>query len=688
MAGTSTTTQAAASTASAAAPHVAVIGGGIAGLSAALKLRQCGFQVTLYEAKETLGGNLSSELVDGVYHDVYPHMFCSWYYNFWELFETDLGLSRADNFFPHKGVQLRRIDWPDYRELENASSLRSALANLTSGVRTPAEMFLVGFSMLDLASRAFNRDSNDVIDQLDVNGFLYSRGYATETVAQVQNYILETIWSIRSDVTTATSYQDFIRNMVSFPHPTPYAWLLEGSIAEKIIEPLAKKLNCEIRLGATVTSVEIVGGKPSITFVPSGGGSAPPVAPETADYVVLAVPGTTLANLVMTGAEGARIVDFIPDLSELQHAQSVAIPVVDLYLNKKLEGVPKAPIGFLDSSYKLTTIDISQLWTNDPNMKDRTALVLAASNPDAIPTLDCKERGYLMIKELLRYLPKGSFNPGGHWGDPASDICWDKSHYRSNNGNRLFVNDVSSCRWRPHTTYDSLPNVFFAGDFCRTDVDMATIEVAVQSGVLAAKAVQAREAKVRKLMGPPITDIKHEAEYGAATFLAGKLVALPVAYAAAAWAMGADAKRRKDHPPGFQTVVVTPDAYSSSTAPLLLPLAYVQDFWETAYWLAATVVSDATKSGPQPPPGAHQATLTDALANLAGHALVGLGDCLQGVSSRQPTRGDPAPDSDLGGAVSSFLGQALSTALTMLAPQTAVDPASQERPPRRGRAKQ
>ena len=77
---------------------VVVVGAGIAGLTTALKLSQRGYDVTVYEATDVLGGNLSaarqsmrapdgseltgSEPTGFVYHDVYPHMFCDWYKNF------------------------------------------------------------------------------------------------------------------------------------------------------------------------------------------------------------------------------------------------------------------------------------------------------------------------------------------------------------------------------------------------------------------------------------------------------------------------------------------------------------------------------------------------------------------------------------------------------------------------------
>ena len=42
------------------APRVTVAGGGLAGLTAALRLAERGYRVKLYEQKSMLGGNLAS----------------------------------------------------------------------------------------------------------------------------------------------------------------------------------------------------------------------------------------------------------------------------------------------------------------------------------------------------------------------------------------------------------------------------------------------------------------------------------------------------------------------------------------------------------------------------------------------------------------------------------------------------
>ena len=66
--------------------HVTIAGGGLAGLSAALRLAERGYRVSLYESKSALGGNVASRHVgERVWLDVYPHMYLNWYHNFWAL---------------------------------------------------------------------------------------------------------------------------------------------------------------------------------------------------------------------------------------------------------------------------------------------------------------------------------------------------------------------------------------------------------------------------------------------------------------------------------------------------------------------------------------------------------------------------------------------------------------------------
>ena len=571
--------------------RVAVVGGGLAGLTAALRLIQAGFQVTLFEANPELGGNLSSQQINGVEHDVYPHMFCQWYDNFWHLFEHDLGLSRDEHFASRPGVKILDRGTGKYHTMLNATSIEAVVDNLRSGTMSAPEMFLLGFSMLDLAAHPFNRSGLDQLDKLDVNGFIYSRGYATEPVAKMENYTLMLVWSIQSERTAAVSYQDFIKHTLTYPDHAPFAWMLKGSLAARIIAPLETRLRdlgCEIRHSTRVTALRLVDGLPVLHSL--SGDLPADTAPtaQTFDQIVLAVPPEQLVKLAMYGDNslpGDRLVDKRPAMSELRRLVRVPIPVVDIYFKHKLEGIPKDHIGLGGSRFDLTLLDISQLWTG-PEFADHTVLVIAASDADALSSPDLLKQGFMMITELNAYVTQ--FNPGKFWGDPDSDIDWDKTHFRPNDLYPLFVNDVGSWEWRPMAAYpQTLPRVFFAGDFCKTDVDMATVESAVQSGIAAAQALQYEDALAHdgNRRGTQIEMTPHTV-YSISSLRAAKLLLLPLAYGAVFWAARNQRQRMEDS----GDTDIGQNQYTLSEYSLVLPMQFALDWWKSAYWLARSLV--------------------------------------------------------------------------------------------------
>lgn len=545
-------------------PRVAVVGAGIAGLTAALRLSQRGYDVTVYEERDVLGGNLSSRKCHGVYHDVYPHMFCDWYDNFWEIFETDLGLDRRAHFEARSGTKLLRKGNPDYLQLLNPTSLPAVWADLRSGVFPFPDMFLWGYATLDLATQRFERGR--LLSEYSVTGFLHSRPYATERCAELLDLALMEVWSIHSDLTSASAYSDFLKRSMTFPHSTPFAWVLKGNLEENLIAPIQhelQKLGCKIKQGHGVKSV-----------CPEGRGVVLDVDHDgrlESDYAILAVPPQALAKLVESGKRGLRIVDRLPRLSEVRRLRCEPIAVVDVYFKRRLPGIPVEHVGLFGSDCDLTFVDISQLWKDDPQMRGRTALVLAASDFYALPSEDPREDGHQMIRRLHDYLPV--FAPGRCWGDPRSDICWEKSYPQTNLQNRLFINEVGSEEWRPCASYDALPNVFFAGDFCRSDVDMATVEAAVMTGLRAAQALWDREPR-----GDPIRIASSQA-HSEAAFLAMKLALAPSAYWAKGWSTALDAVEQVANGE-FSGLP------SAASTLLSLPYAYASDWLRTAsaFW--------------------------------------------------------------------------------------------------------
>lgn len=561
--------------------RVTVVGGGIAGITAALRLAQRGYRVTLYEQQSFLGGNLSAHQgSSGLYHDVYSHMYANWYHNFWRLI-GDLGVRREKLFEPRDGFHLMKqgARHPHYVRIHNVGAPSAAWSNLTSGVAPPADMVLWSYSLVDLLTQPFERGT--LLGQHSVSGFLGSRFYATERSARLHDYFLMVIWSVHGYMTAAASYQRFIK--YGFPDPTPYLWVLRGNLQQKLIGPLTellRKLKVVIRTGVALRAVRVEGGRARAIELQDAHGDENSHTvhytgrrrEEAVDQLILAVPARPMARIATSGTRGRRIVDVLPQLAEARRLKAEPIVVMDLYFKRKLPGIPKEHVVLPpECPFDLTFLDLSQLWRDEPALKDVTALTVAASDFYALTSDDPQQDAHAMIQALHDFVPV--FRPGRHWGDEDSDIDWDKCHVHNNVGEELFINEVGSWDWRPEPTYDAIDNLYFAGDYVRNDVDIATVESAVTSGLNAAAALWRRAPR-----GKPIEIERHEG-YPLSAVLGLKLAMAPAAYAAKWWSTLADAGA--DLAAGTQPR----NGVQRSLDLALAPAACAADMWSTGYAL-------------------------------------------------------------------------------------------------------
>jgi hypothetical protein len=464
--------------------NVTIAGGGIAGLTAALRLAESGCQVTVYEKEGRTGGNLGGVQKNGIYYDFYPHMFGHWYKNFWKLVD-DLRICREWEFEPRPTTGfLRRNEFPNFKRLTNSGSLESLASNLTSGIMPVPDMFLTTYSVIDLLSQDFSQ--RDLLSRQTVNGFLTSRVYMTERVAKLHEAIISNIWAVNSALASALAYQYFSKYQIR--QPVPQSWVLKRDAYEQLILPLTnrlKELGCRILKNKTVRSVTVRRGRVDrIGVVDSPS--------EPVDNLILAVPPKALARLVQSQApyrqedsEPAEdIVSVLPELSELRRLRSEPIPVLHLTFRRRLPNIPRYSVSLMDSRFKLTFVERPEL-----SSFDKTILSVAASDYYALPD-DLDISKYLVLRELNQYVP---FRLGSHYEDVNSDVDWDKTFFISNKDHPLFINEVGSERWCPEVCYPKISNLFFAGDFCRNFITIATVEAAVVSGLRAAKELLRRE---------------------------------------------------------------------------------------------------------------------------------------------------------------------------------------------------
>src|SRR4051794_41068294 len=242
-------------------PRVAIAGGGLAGMAAALRLAQRGYRVKLYEQKSMLGGNLASRPTHGgVDLDVYPHMFLSWYHNFWSLLD-DSGVDRETAFAPMSSVkQLKRGDYPTFTGLTDGYSPRHLIQNLFSGVGPPADMFVFWYSTIDLLAEQLNPTMN--LDDVSVTGFLHARPYMTERAAKACDNFITMVWAIPSYLASAEDYRTYLAYSVASYKPP--GWLANGSAEQQMIGPLTDALEragVEVVPNVQLTSVSCADGR-------------------------------------------------------------------------------------------------------------------------------------------------------------------------------------------------------------------------------------------------------------------------------------------------------------------------------------------------------------------------------------------------------------------------------------------
>lgn len=492
-------------------PEVIIVGAGLAGMSAATRLMEQGFDITLYEQNDFLGGKLGAHRADDKpeQHEHSYHMYLNWYNNFWQLLRE---FGALDKFIPNPVIGYRRPgDKQTFPGLTNAGSPATILTNMFAGVAPPADAFISAYSLLDLIGT--QAMSTTVLEQTSVNNFLRSRGYSTDASIAVSTRTLAEAFASPSYLSSARSYQSLLK--YGFRHPTPSMWLLTQNTNDAIflpweqhLETRAKQLGRrfkihrrtrveELHLDAGEVRELTIGTMPGNPTTERGVWvkATNPRRVKVSSDLLLAVPPRGLGRLV-----SPAVAAFAPELETVRLLRLEPMISLDLYFKRRIPGLDNSITVLLDSKYTLSFLDLSLLWKELPTGK--TVLNVTSSNADLIVDYPDEVILDLVLGELQRYLDF-KFGPTTvEQGKRKDDVDYDRCHIQTNVGEELFVNQVGSWDSRPTETC-AIPNLFLAGDFCQTCVDVVTVEGAVVSGLQAAEALRRRRG-----IGNPIEIVK------------------------------------------------------------------------------------------------------------------------------------------------------------------------------------
>jgi uncharacterized protein with NAD-binding domain and iron-sulfur cluster len=350
-----------------------------------------------------------------------------------------------------------------------------------------------------------------------------SKPYASDVAALLHQELLLKVFAVPSYRTSARSYQTYLRHTAAFPPGRPIGphgadlspsfWSMNGNVHERFWDPFMRKLEETARTKnvgfdthfsheVTRLTLKDVAGKKTISDLYVDGRVEAVDGP-----VILAVPPAGLLKILRNSPELAHAA---PELKDVGYLEAIPVPALNLYFNKRIDLPPEhitlfdRPTDFYDpdssvarkngiaSRYGLSLVDHSRLWLDLAN-ENKTVLSVLASDA----TLLMEESKAVIEESLIRTLQR-------YIRFDDDDI--DHRHLQTHRDEPLFVNTEGSWEYRPEArlderktkpdgsrtgrpfrrTHAQVSNLFLAGDYCRSEVDIVSVEAAIVTGMSAA----------------------------------------------------------------------------------------------------------------------------------------------------------------------------------------------------------
>ena len=454
---------------------VTVIGGGLAGMAAALRLAERGCAVTLYEKSDRLGGKAGANQAFGEHDDHGFHIFPPWYLNIWQLVDE---LKIRDNFVDlHDFVQLSGNDYrtrnvDQFKTLHDAAAFKNVWRNLMSSPLPFHQTLLFFFSTIDLATHRFNQRAK--LDQISITGFLRTRFYRTEQIAEVYQDLMLKAISVPSYFVSAMTTRHVIRYWKK--HPLPMHRILRGNLQQFFIEPFRarldelgvrvvtrhrlERLTCERRRIVAAEFLDFASGEQRTVPV---------------DRIVLAVPADSVSTFATS-----ELYTMCTTLGNLRNLRSRPMAALNIYFTETIPNLPVSHVNLIGSKYGLTFIDVSKTWSG----LDGSALNVIATDFSELEGVDNEDAANIIVDELRRFIPTI---------DPTKIR---RREMLKHVEEPLFMNDVGIWHFRPNAVPINerneveVENLYLAGDYCQSHVDLVSMEGAFTTGLHAAEAVR------------------------------------------------------------------------------------------------------------------------------------------------------------------------------------------------------
>ena len=482
---------------------VAILGGGVAGLSAAHELAERGFSVRVYERKPVWGGKARSIPVPGSARDGRRPL------------PGEHGFRFFPGFYKHVTDTMRRIPFgANGNTLNNLTVAtrillaRSNQAEITWLARCPASLSDFRVFLLELFTPL-----GVPVDELSyfVDRLLIVATSCSERrLAEFENI---SWWDFIAAPRMSRTYQAYLgegltRSLVAMRAEESstrtvgvtqlqllyglicpdrvFDRLLSGPTDDVWIDPwiqYLKKLGVEFCPGNRVVAIETAGGRVTGTIVETASGRSS----ITADYYIAALPVEVMSALMTDELKSAA-----PSLANLDKLATRWMNGIQFYLAQDVPLVNGHAI-YLDSPWALTSISQRQFWTNVDFSQLGDGTVQGILSVDisewqaqgVVYGKTARECTAEQIKEEVWTQLKQHLNVGG--ATPIADsnlVAWFldpdieyPNPSAATNAEPLLINTAGSLQYRPEAQVE-LQNLFVASDYVRTYTDIACMEAA------------------------------------------------------------------------------------------------------------------------------------------------------------------------------------------------------------------
>lgn len=483
-------------------PDVVVVGGGIGGLTAAHELAERDLDVTVLEAADRFGGKARSTPIDDgprPLHGEHGFRFFPAFYR--HVVDTmaripDGGGTVAANLVETEATLVASVDGPDrIAETGRPESVRDWLERIRPTFADdlpPADVAFLLERLLYLLT-ACERRRNEDLDEVSWWRFLDAENRSAAFRQRLAN-TTQSLVALRPQVCSArtigTIYLQLLFGQLDPTRPTER--ILNAPTSRAWIDPWTdhlERLGVDLRTGVRARALEFDGRRVTGVGVADG---------ETVegDEYVLAVPVDVAPRFVTAG-----MVAVDPALGRIERLDTAWMNGIQFFLSADLELTPGHQV-YADSPWALTSISQRQFWSGydlesrGPDAVEGVLSVIVSDweTPGLVvdkPAKECtrEEVATEVRAQLAAHLDADERRLTD---DLVVDWFLDPAIVETDEGleNRspLLVNTVGSLRNRPPADVD-VGNLTLAGDYVRTNTDLASMESANEAGRRAANAV-------------------------------------------------------------------------------------------------------------------------------------------------------------------------------------------------------